>query len=83
MQGSHSPMRWEVLCSMPCSVQVFGVLGSRRMRLVTFVSHQWVGKDHPDPDGQQTGVFRAFLLNLAAKRVILGSDFDALICLGA
>ena len=48
---------------------------------VTFVSHQWLSSKHPDPKGLQLSVLLGFIKNLMTKKVVLGSDFDALVCL--
>ena len=47
-----------------------------------FISHQWLGQRHPDPDGRQVGVFQAFFKNLVAGKVMLGSDVDLLSIMG-
>ncbi|KAH8093629.1 hypothetical protein JL720_4776 [Aureococcus anophagefferens] len=38
-----------------------------RRNFTVFVSHQWLGRDHPDPDGVQYAAICASLADLAAK----------------
>ena len=36
---------------------------------IIFVSHQWVGFDHPDPDGEQFAALRIALTRLISGKV--------------
>lgn len=50
--------------------------------LVTFVSHQWTSKKHPDPEGTQLAVLVQFLKNVAQGKISVGADMEAMLCLG-
>jgi len=39
-----------------------------------FVSHQWLGFKHPDPNGEQLQVLQGILSNLIARKLKLGED---------
>lgn len=47
----------------------------------TFVSHQWAGFQHPDPEGKQLAVLKKAILNLQQRRARVHSD-DISVMLG-
>ncbi|CAE7193030.1 unnamed protein product [Symbiodinium natans] len=44
---------------------------------VIFVSHQWLGYRHPDPQGQQLAALQGILRNLMARRLKVESDITS------
>ena len=42
--------------------------------LTIFVSHQWLGRHHPDPDGKRLQVLQGLLKNLMAKKLRIETD---------
>ena len=47
------------------------------MQVVTFVSHQWLDSDHPDPEGRQLATLTDFIKNLIGNKVTVKSDVEA------
>lgn len=43
-------------------------------KFTMFVSHQWLGCHHPDPDGTQLEELQGFLRNLFAKKIKIEAD---------
>ena len=52
-----------------------GLLDKWRADMFTiFVSHQWLGYHHPDPDGLQMKVLQSVLLNLVTRKLQIETD---------
>lgn len=43
---------------------------------VLFVSHQWLGSEHPDPTGQQLSVLRCALRRMLSGRLSVEEDLS-------
>ena len=63
---------WELQFASPQFLRGVRCLEVHAVRLVAFVSHQWLGSVHPDPMGKQLAVLQAFIKNLATKQITLG-----------
>lgn len=48
----------------------------------TFVSHQWLGVSHPDPEGKQFSVLKKFLIRFRDSKISIGPDLHTLIVFG-
>ena len=54
----------------------FGLVKRRAHKsVVTFVSHQWLARNHPDPEGLQLRVLQRFLEAGACKQMGRGKIF--------
>ena len=49
---------------------------------VTFISHEWSGFDHPDPENHQLRSLQRMLLSIQNNKITLASDTISLVRLG-
>eukprot|EP00438_Fugacium_kawagutii_P005921 Skav229271 [mRNA] locus=scaffold952:195753:197462:- [translate_table: standard] len=53
-----------------------GLLAEWKQEMFTiFVSHKWLGRQHPDPRGDQLQVLQSILRNVIARKISIQNDF--------
>ena len=69
----------------PCGIILFGSLvpsALKRVAALRFVSHQWAGFDHPDPQFQQLSVLQQVLRQLLTTDMPINTNIMTRVVLG-